>query len=709
MAYPISPGVNVSEIDLTTIVPAVSTTTGVIAGVFPWGPVNTMIMTSSENDLIKNFTAPTNLNAQTFFTASSFLNYGGSLYVTRVAQTTYTGSPNTSLLAVSACANVGPLANIYSVSVLNSEDYIDNHSTFDANVYYVAKYPGSIGDSLQVSICDSVNAYSSNVNLYGTSSSNAINGSFTIGIGSNTATLTFYSNNQVSAANAYATTIAASFTNGDLIAVGNSSIGIQNLQITSIGVPSVVGGNYSTFNIGFAGAYRLSSNLTVSNTVNGNSSVINLSRFWQFATSFGSAPVQSQFVASFGNTAAVDTLHVAVIDANGAFTGVAGAILETFPNVSRATDAFSTTGGASIYYKNVINNTSNYLWYANDRAGAVSANSLNVASSGNPLPLTLTMQNGADGANEYTIPLGVVTAGYALYVNKDAADISLVLQGVPLGGTNVVNGFNVNNFQLANWLVQNIANIRKDCVVFISPDLGVVNSYPGQEAQALVAWYGALSDSTYQFVDSGFKQIYDRYNDIYRYVPLNGDTAGLCARTDQTNNAWWSPAGFNRGQIANIVKLRYNPNKAARDLLYSTASINPVVTFPGKGTVLYGDKTGTLKPSAFNRINVRRLFIVLEKAISTAAQYSLFEFNDAFTRAQFTNVVTSYLRQIQALRGITAFKVVCDTTNNTPAVIDANQFVGDIYVQPARSINFIQLNFVAVNTGVDFSTVIGQF
>jgi phage tail sheath protein FI len=209
-------------------------------------------------------------------------------------------------------------------------------------------------------------------------------------------------------------------------------------------------------------------------------------------------------------------------------------------------------------------------------------------------------------------------------------------------------------------------------------------------------------------LDSGYKYQYDRYNDIYRWIPLNGDVAGLCARTDQTNDAWWSPAGLNRGNIKNVVKLAWNPRKAERDVLYNNG-VNPVVTFPGQGTVLYGDKTLLAKPSAFDRINVRRLFIVLEKAISTAAKYSLFEFNDAFTRAQFKNLVTPYLRNIQGRRGITDFLVVCDETNNTAQVIDSNQFVGDIYIKPARSINFIQLNFVAVGTGVQFSEVVGKF
>jgi len=244
--------------------------------------------------------------------------------------------------------------------------------------------------------------------------------------------------------------------------------------------------------------------------------------------------------------------------------------------------------------------------------------------------------------------------------------------------------------------------------VFVTPDDGVVTTNRGNEAVALVNWRNAVHDSSYAVVDSGYKYQYDRYNDVYRYLPTNGDVAGLCARTDNLRDPWWSPAGFNRGQIKNLIKLRYNPSKADRDLMYPHG-VNPIVSFPGQGTVLFGDKTNQSKPSAFDHINVRRLFIVLEKAIATAAKFTLFEFNDEFTRAQFKNLITPYLRDVQGRRGITDFLVVCDGTNNTPERIDRNEFWGDIYIKPARSINFIQLNFIAVRTGVDFTEVVGKF
>jgi phage tail sheath protein FI len=312
------------------------------------------------------------------------------------------------------------------------------------------------------------------------------------------------------------------------------------------------------------------------------------------------------------------------------------------------------------------------------------------------------MSLGTDGAAESAVTVSSLATAYDLYKSKEDVDISLVMQGKAVG----TGG-------LANYIIANIIEPRKDCMLFISPDASIItNNDPAQYAVNFRGAAGGVSgvtyNSSYVVMDTGYKYQYDKYNDIYRWVPLNADVAGVCATTDQQRDAWWSPAGFNRGQIKNVVKLLFNPNQAQRDLLYKN-DVNPVVTFPGQGTVLYGDKTMLGKPSAFDRINVRRLFIVLEKAIARAAQSSLFEFNDEFTRAQFRSLVEPFLAQVQGRRGIFDYKVVCDETNNTPQVIDSNQFVGDIYIKPARSINFIQLNFVAVRTGVDFNTIVGQF
>jgi phage tail sheath protein FI len=282
-----------------------------------------------------------------------------------------------------------------------------------------------------------------------------------------------------------------------------------------------------------------------------------------------------------------------------------------------------------------------------------------------------------------------------LFENPDSVDVSLLMAGATTGT------------DTPNYLI-GIAESRKDCVVFVSPEFSDVVDNSGSEATDVASTAGTYTKSSYAVMDSGWKYQYDKYNDVYRWIPLNGDIAGLCARTDSERDPWFSPAGVNRGIIKNVVKLAWNPTKANRDALYKVG-VNPVVTFPGEGTILYGDKTLLSRPSAFDRINVRRLFIVLEKSIARAARSSLFEFNDEFTRAAFVNLVEPYLREVQGRRGIYDFRVVCDITNNTPEVIDRNEFIGDIYIKPARSINFIQLNFVAVRTGVAFEEVVGRF
>lgn len=694
MAYQVSPGVNVSEIDLTTAVPGVSTTVGAFAGVFRWGPIGESVLIDSENKLVDSFGRPTSLNAETFFTAANFLGYGNALYVSRAADTTAAGGANSALNAV---ANTGAVA-VANVVVKSRADY-ETKTSFESGALYIAKYPGDIGDSLRISVCDSVTAYVSTIDLIGEQDSNTITGSFQVVVGSNTGVLTFLSSDDAGAANTYANTVIAQLSVGDLITIGNTTLGTQNLKLSAIGTLAT-NSTHAFVNVSFTDTNKLAADYVLSNTVNGNTTVANIVRNWEYFNLVDSAPGTSDWVATYGgNTSAVDQIHVVVVDQDGRFGGVAGAVLEVFPAMSRATDAKSAEG-ASLYYKTVINEGSRYIWWANDRAGAVSNTSANIVSSSNAKPLMLDFDGGQDGADESNAAITTLASAYDLFRNKETIDISLIMAGKPRGGA--------ANTQLGNYLIDNIAEVRKDCVVFITPDDSIARGNPGNEASALVAWRNNVRDSTYAFLDSGYKYMYDRYNDVYRYVPMNGDIAGLAARSDASTDPWYSPAGFNRGQIKNIIKLRFNPTQADRDVLYRN-SINPVVSFPGQGTVLYGDKTATSKPSAFDRINVRRLFITLEKAISEAAKFSLFEFNDEFTRAQFRNLVTPFLRDVQSRRGITAFQVVCDSTNNTAERIDRNEFWGDIYVKPNRSINFIQLNFVAVRTGVEFSTVIGRF
>jgi hypothetical protein len=926
MAFQLSPGVNVTEIDLTTVVPAVATSDGAIGGVFRWGPVAERVLIDSETQLIARFAKPTGFNAETFFTAANFLSYANRLYVSRAANTSgatpvvtaylnryvsaissnnnstssynntdiirvvsntaggngtatlttnstggitsvtissagygfltanptitvvnstggasgggganlsvtvtastnafvvYTSTNNATgqwiantqsldsnmyitqstsgaqpygttvsvtnsvMIALSAAttntANVtlymgneetsysalaigsgAYVANLVNQVVKNNNEYTTMDGNFDTDVLYVAKYPGMIGNSLRIAVCDTAASFQSNVTVAAAP--------FVIG------------NNSVAAVfSGVANTNYLNIATGDQILAGNSSIGLQYMKVTSvtatnsytsssISALSISGGGTGYTNndvarvvstTGTNAQYTVSTNTTggissltlvaagsgfvsvnptvaivnstggtttgstanLTPTVAGNTSVTinfedpyrlhtqytetNLQRYWEFFNVVDVAPGQSDYVLANGNTAANDELHVVVVDDGGQFTGTPGTVLEVYKGLSRATDAKNNDTTVN-YYKEVINQNSNYIWWANDRGSAASANAALVASSTNEAALNVNMQFGSDGYDETTVSLSTVGSAYDYFVSPEDVDISLVLQGRPIGGTTSVGGITVQNFQLANYIIDNICEVRKDCVALISPDKNTTLNNYGDESLTLKAWRGALRSTSYAVLDSGYKYQYDRYNDLYRWIPLNGDVAGLCVRTDATNDAWWSPAGFNRGQIKNIVKLAWNPRKADRDILYSNG-INPVVTFPGQGTILYGDKTLLAKPSAFDRINVRRLFIVLEKAIAQAAKYSLFEFNDAFTRSQFKNLVTPYLRQIQGRRGITDFLVVCDDSNNTAQVIDSNQFVGDIYIKPARSINFIQLNFVAVGTGVQFSEVVGKF
>lgn len=688
MPFQVSPGVNVSEIDLTTVVPAVSSTEGAIAGVFRWGPVGERVLVDSETNLVNRFGKPTNHNAETFFTAANFLSYGNKLYVVRAANTT--ASPDGASMVFSAVANTGAYTNtnLQAATVKNEDSY--DSATFNSNLLYVAKYPGIVGNSLKISVCDSANAFTSTVTING-GDANVAAGVLTTEVGNTII--------RVSAANTITGTLAEantqitdtinSLTVGDYIKVGNSSIGEQYMRVASFDAAPQTNSTHRFFDITSDSRYQLSEAFT-SNTV---------TRFWEHYNAVDGAPGQSNYQANFGNTSASDELHVVVTDEDGLFSGVPGTILEVFEGVSRATDA-KTEDGSTNYYKTVVNNGSAYVYYANDRAGAASAASLSLATSSNVKPTTINFVGGTDGDDESNVGLGTVLAAYDMFASAESVDISLVLTGKSRGGT--------NGEQLANYLIDNIAEVRKDCVVFLSPEKSDVVNNAGDETADVIEFRSGVRSTSYSVMDSGYKYQYDKYNDIYRYVPLNGDVAGLCVRTDDQRDPWFSPAGFNRGQIKNLVKLAHNPGKAYRDQLYK-AGVNPVVTFPGQGTILFGDKTLLSKPSAFDRINVRRLFIVLEKAIATAAKFTLFEFNDDFTRAQFRNLVEPFLRDVQGRRGIYDFKVVCDTTNNTGEVIDRNEFIGDIYIKPAKSINYIQLNFVAVRTGVEFSEVVGSF
>ena len=421
---------------------------------------------------------------------------------------------------------------------------------------------------------------------------------------------------------------------------------------------------------------------------------------WTYKDNFDAAPGTSTYATSVGATSALDEIHIIVIDEDGLFSGTIGTVLEKFSFVSKALDA-KQTDGTNNYYKDVINSRSQYIYWMD--------HTTTVAGSGAAWGTTATSLSGSvykaltsavstsltGGADDYALSDANKQDGFALFTNAELYDVSLIMLGKA-------------SASVATYVINNVAEVRLDCVAFVSPQDtssgDVIIGSSSTESTAITTYRDALPSSSYAVLDSGYKYQYDRYNDKYRYIPLNGDVAGLCARTDYTNDPWFSPGGLNRGQIKNVVKLAFNPNKTLRDTLYKKG-VNPVVTFPGEGTVLFGDKTLLAKPSAFDRINVRRLFIVMEKAIATAAKFQLFEFNDGFTRAQFKNLVEPFLRDVQGRRGITDFVVKCDESNNTGEVIDRNEFVADIFVKPNRSINFITLNFVAARSAINFSEI----
>jgi hypothetical protein len=412
---------------------------------------------------------------------------------------------------------------------------------------------------------------------------------------------------------------------------------------------------------------------------------------WAYKAEFDAAPATSTFAASVGGSS--DELHVIVIDEDGLWTGTQGAVLEKFAFVSKASDA-KKSDGTNNFYKDVLNSRSEYVYWmdhptsgSNWGTGAAAKTFATISSA-----VTRSLTGGVD---DLTATDGQLQTAWALFADDSQYDISLL----PLGAVSAT---------VATYVIANVAETRLDCVVFASPqDVSTGDVIIGSGSTAtdkIIAYRNALPSTSYAVLDSGYKYQYDRYNDKYRFIPLNGDTAGLCARTDYTNDPWFSPSGLNRGQVKNVVKLAVNPTKTDRDNLYK-AGVNPVVNFPGEGTVLFGDKTLLAKPSAFDRINVRRLFIVMEKAIATAAKFQLFEFNDGFTRAQFKNLVEPFLRDVQGRRGITDFVVKCDESNNTGEVIDRNEFVADIFVKPNRSINFITLTFVAARSAINFTEI----
>ena len=557
MAFQVSPGVQVNEIDATGVVPAVSTSIGGTTGSFNWGPVEEIVTVTSEKELAENFGTPDSNTYKYFLTAASFLKYGAALKVVRAK----TGHVN----ATSAGGGL---------FIGNDTNYEDRGSVTEGS--WVAKYPGTLGNSIKISVCPA-----------------------------------------------------------DLTAWNG----------------------------------------------------------WAYKSSFSARPETSDYADDLGKGSAADELHIAVIDIDGAWSGKAGTVLETFEFLSQGSDA-KGADGSSNYYVDVVNARSAYVRWLSLPAGLTDAGDT-IANTTTYTTVNAAIDSSLTGGTDDNLPSpGELNTALQLLADVNTVDVNLVF-GYP-----DVNG----SADMAGNLIT-FANNRKDCMAFVSPPIedskDITN--PGQE---VTGWVEGLTSTSYASVDSSAVYVYDKYNDVYRWIGAAGHIAGLCANTDNVADAWFSPAGVNRGQLLGITKLAWNPNKAERDDLYKKRC-NPLVSLPGQGTILFGDKTLLKRPSAFDRINVRRLFIVLEKAISTAAEGQLFEFNDEFTRAQFRNLVEPFLRDVKGRRGLTDFAVVCDTTNNTSQVIDANSFVADIFIKPARSINFINLNFVATRTGVDFSEISG--
>ena len=670
MGFQVSPGVQVKEVDLTNIVPAVSTTIGAVCGPFEKGPVSEITSISSEKQLVEVFGKPNANNFEYFFTAANFLQYSNSLRVVRTESALKNASSGGSGILIRNTLHY-------------QESFADGQGTHGT---WSARTAGIHANGIKIDICDKNN-------------------------------FSEMSNKQVNDASASAaeTTItmdafdAADFAVGEVIEFYSDAGGTvfatgheaQKYEITAVDTSA------ETITI------RQLDDPAGSGLIADLADDSYVKRYWRFSDLFDTAPGTSEFASARG--VGDDEIHIVVYDSSGRQTGfdndVAGerlnSVLETFAFVSKHPEA-TTPQGNSNYYPDVIYRDSKFVYWGDHPTAAIDAS----GDWGQPLSSDLSVQGSkffnklstgvenvdrstlANGTDDYAVTDGEQLTSYARFDDGEAVDVNLIMAAKATStlATNLVT----------------IVEKRKDALVFISPErsdvVGVADS--NTQTTNVKNFFDLLPSTSFAVFDSGYKYQYDRFNDVYRYVPLNGDIAGVTAFTESVADAFFSPAGFTRGQIRGAVKLAYEPNKDQRDTLYK-ARINPVNSFPGQGTVLFGDKTALAKPSAFDRINVRRLFIILEKAIATAAKFQLFEFNDEFTRAQFKNLVEPFLREIQGRRGITDFKVVADESNNTGEVIDRNEFVADIFVKPTRSINFITLNFVAVRTGVAFTEIGG--
>ena len=721
MSFTISPGIVTREIDLTSIVPVERLSAAATVGSFQWGPVQEPTQVTSEDDLVNQFQKPNSETYNSFFTAANILAYSNDLQVIRVVNTTATN-------ATTDASN--------TVYISNGSSY---YQTYDvtaggtANNFYgdfVAKYPGVLGNSLKVSTCGADKASATLTGTVevgaGSSNSHTVTGSggstfdTEVGVGD---VIQVESNNYVVTAVTNSTSLTVAGHNASAQGAGNTAVRLKRSGFSEgasmIGVVTVAAGNTSLSGVNTK--FDLQVNVGDILTINGQEVIVNsissntalvlrspitnavssntFSRKWEYNGSFDTAPTTSVFGTRKGTSQ--DEVHFVVVDEDGEWTGTKGQVLETHPNLSVASDA-KFEDGTDQFYKDHINRTSNYVWWMDHNSQGDRDTSLNTIAWGavansavadkfqaNGIVLTASCSGAVDGNTPTT---GDIITGFDILKNSEQVDVDLIATG------------NVNSTVVTH-VINNIAEVRKDCMVFCSPEQSdTVGPATSTAVDNVIEFRDALPSSSYAVLDSGYKYQFDKFNDVFRYVPLNGDIVGVMARTQADRDFFFSPAGFNRGNIRNVVNLPFNPEKTHRDTLYKNG-VNPVVSFTGQGTILFGDKTLLAKPSAFDRINVRRLFIALEKSISRFAQGQLFEFNDEFTRSRFVSTVEPFLRDIQGRGGITDFNVVCNESNNTQEVIDRNEFVASIFVKPTRAINFILLNFVAVRSGVEFSEV----
>ena len=737
MGFLVSPGVHVREIDLTNVVPSVSTSIGAIAGPFQKGPVSAVTAISSEEQLLSTFGKPNSSNFEWWFTAANFLQYGDALRVVR---------------AESAILNAGANSGIL---IRDDDHYEASFSTGQgSHGEWTARTAGTHGNSLGVDICPSAKAFSQQLGTL-----NLVNGAGAIGdlsitVDDQNATsatiaigdiIKFITNNSVIATSNGAITVASKNLTVDTVsgtlAVGQRVVGagisdgdevVKVATVTSqtavildkaitvadnIPLAFTTDAAVESGNVEYEVTAVSNNDLTIRvlddpsgaglQTIIPDNSYIR--RRWRFSDLFDSAPGTSDW--SIANARGeLDELHVAVYDKTGDITGYdvdvkgqrTSSVIELWPAMSKNSAAKTTQGGGN-YYADVIFRGSNFIYWTDHISGGTNWGTDIATGTDYTLVAGVNSDTLTGGTDDYSVTAGEIELAYDKFADTENLDINLIMGGPSSGVADTEAGQDT-----LVTMITDLCELRRDCVGFVSPyrgaTVGVTSSIT--QTENVKNAFDKCPSSSYMVFDSGYKYMYDKYNDVYRFVPLNGDTAGLCANTDAVADPWFSPAGYNRGGVRSAIKLSYNPQKADRDILYK-ARINPVVDFPGQGVTLFGDKTALTKPSAFDRINVRRLFLVLEKAIATASKFQLFEFNDEFTRAQFRNLVEPFLRDVQGRRGIFDFRVVCDTTNNTGEVIDRNEFIGDIYIKPARSINFITLNFIAVRTGVAFSEVGG--